>query len=587
MTYLLSDAAKNAAHHDDKLQRALVADAVKDPVGILARQQNAFLAQDGEMLRYVALRRADGIDDILNACLLVAQDAQYLQTQRMRDGFERSRGRLDVFLLLDQVERRAFQDKTSRLGTAHYKIAICVSLERNRTPMTVAPCRNGRCRPARMACATALLLFAVSAPLAAQGKPAAASPEIAEKQADLNELRGRIENLRKELSASEGTKADAASRLRDSEREISRLQRELSELSDQRNALQAKLTSLEQQSRDLGATLGQQQSQLEKLLYRQYLRGTPDSLQTLLNGDDPNQMARDLHYLSAIAQTRAEMMAEINKTLERKKALAADAKERQDELASVEAEQQKRHAELQKQREERKTLYAQISDKVRAQRQEIGNLQQDEKRLSNLIERLSKLLAAQAAKAAEQAKAAEAARQKEKARLAAEEKSARSPTQSKTAPIEKTPPPTAETVNRLEPVASDGSFARQRGNLRLPVRGTVAGRFGAAREGGGTWRGLFIKAGTGSEVKAIASGRVVFADWMRGFGNLLIVDHGDAYLSIYGNNESLLKQVGQTVRGGETIAHVGNSGGNPESGLYFELRHQGQPIDPMKWASLK
>jgi septal ring factor EnvC (AmiA/AmiB activator) len=80
---------------------------------------------------------------------------------------------------------------------------------------------------------------------------------------------------------------------------------------------------------------------------------------------------------------------------------------------------------------------------------------------------------------------------------------------------------------------------------------------------------------------------VVFAEWMRGFGNLMIVDHGDSYLSIYGNNDSLLKQVGQAVKGGETVATVGNSGGNPESGLYFELRHKGQPIDPMKWASLK
>ncbi len=119
------------------------------------------------------------------------------------------------------------------------------------------------------------------------------------------------------------------------------------------------------------------------------------------------------------------------------------------------------------------------------------------------------------------------------------------------------------------------------------MRGSVTGRYGTPRDGGGTWRGLFIKAGPGSEIKAIAGGRVVFAEWMRGFGNLLIVDHGDAYLSIYGNNDSLLKQVGQSVKGGETIATVGNSGGNPDSGLYFELRHQGQPIDPMKWANLK
>ena len=88
-------------------------------------------------------------------------------------------------------------------------------------------------------------------------------------------------------------------------------------------------------------------------------------------------------------------------------------------------------------------------------------------------------------------------------------------------------------------------------------------------------------------VRAIAKGRVVFAEWMRGFGNLLIIDHGDAYLSIYGNNEALLKQVGQAVQGGDTVATVGNTGGNPESGLYFEIRRQGQPIDPLSWATLK
>ena len=154
-------------------------------------------------------------------------------------------------------------------------------------------------------------------------------------------------------------------------------------------------------------------------------------------------------------------------------------------------------------------------------------------------------------------------------------------------PTEPSRPRTVEAENRLEPVANDGRFARQKGTLRLPVKGTVQGRFGGPREGGGTWRGLFIKSGAGNDVKAVAGGRVVFAEWMRGFGNLLIVDHGDAYLSIYGNNDALLKEVGQAVQGGETVATVGNSGGNPETGLYFELRHQGQPIDPMKWASLR
>lgn len=429
----------------------------------------------------------------------------------------------------------------------------------------------------------------------AEAKPQSvrpAPPEIAEKQADLSELRNRIENLRKDLNASEENRADAADRLRESERQISRLQRELHEFSEQRGRLQETLKNLEQQSRELSGTLGQQQNQLEKLLYKHYLRGTPDSLQLLLNGDDPNQMARDLHYFSAIALTRTELMAEINATLDKKKALAADAKERNAELAEVEAEQQKRHAELEKQRDGRKALLAEISSKVNTQRKEIGNLQQNEKRMTQLIDRLSRILAAQAAqaaRAAEAAKVAEAARQAEAARRAVKPRPA--PDEKEPArPAPSTEPPRTKPVeseNRYEPVASDGSFVRQKGTLRLPVRGAVSGRFGSPREGGGTWRGLFIKASSGSEVKAVASGRVVFAEWMRGFGNLLIVDHGNAYLTIYGNNDSLLKQVGQAVKGGETVATVGNSGGNPDSGLYFELRHQGQPIDPMKWSSLK
>lgn len=428
----------------------------------------------------------------------------------------------------------------------------------------------------------------LSPPVSAKKKvPAAAkaavhSPEISEKQADLGELRQRIDHLRKDLNASEEDRADAAGRLRESERQISRLQRELNGLSEQRNQLQTRLKNLEQQSRALGDTLNQQQQQLENLLYKQYLRGTPDSLQLLLNGNDPNQMARDLHYLSAIAQTRADLMGEIHATLDKKRALAADTKERSAELAEVEEAQKQRHAELQKQVEERQALYAELSSKVKAQRQEIGSLQKDEKRLTQLIGKLSRILAAQAAaaKAEEAARAAEASRQKPP-HTASNNKPRTSPDS------EPNHPKSVEAENHYEPVANNGSFVRQKGNLRLPVRGTVAGRFGSQREGGGTWRGLFIKAGPGSEVKAIAGGKVVFAEWMRGFGNLLIVDHGDAYLSIYGNNDSLLKQVGQAVKGGETVATVGNSGGNPDSGLYFELRHQGQPIDPMKWASLK
>ena len=120
------------------------------------------------------------------------------------------------------------------------------------------------------------------------------------------------------------------------------------------------------------------------------------------------------------------------------------------------------------------------------------------------------------------------------------------------------------------------------------MRGELGNRFGSPRSDSGlNWKGLFIAARPGEEVHAIAAGRVVFADWLRGFGNLLIIDHGDSYMSLYGNNETLYKQVGETIRGGETIAAVGNSGGNTDSGLYFEIRYQGKPFDPLTWVNAR
>jgi septal ring factor EnvC (AmiA/AmiB activator) len=135
---------------------------------------------------------------------------------------------------------------------------------------------------------------------------------------------------------------------------------------------------------------------------------------------------------------------------------------------------------------------------------------------------------------------------------------------------------------------SPAPFPALKGSLRLPVRGELVGRYGAQRsEGTASAKGVFIRAPGGEAVRAVATGRVVYADWMRGFGNLLIVDHGDAYLSIYGNNESLLKQTGDAVTLGEAVATVGQSGGNEETGLYFELRHLGRPFDPLSWVKLK
>jgi len=197
---------------------------------------------------------------------------------------------------------------------------------------------------------------------------------------------------------------------------------------------------------------------------------------------------------------------------------------------------------------------AQLAAKISAQRKEVSTLEENEKRLTRLIERLARM-----------------ARPKEPDKG------------DKPKPGEKPKPPGIRNDAVPEPGLA-GVFAALRGKLRLPARGELSNRFGTPREDGGTtWKGLFIRAPQGEEVKAVAPGKVVFSDWMRGFGNLLIVDHGGEYLSIYGNNETLFKQAGENVASGDTLGRVGNSGGNPETGLYFELRYQGKPFDPLTW----
>ncbi len=158
-----------------------------------------------------------------------------------------------------------------------------------------------------------------------------------------------------------------------------------------------------------------------------------------------------------------------------------------------------------------------------------------------------------------------------------------------TAAAKPTSPPAA-TVAKSS--ASSTNFAELKGKLTLPVQGSITGRFGGPRRGddgaaGPAWKGVFIRAAAGSDVRAVGAGQVVFSDWLRGFGNLLVIDHGDGYLSVYGNNETLLRNAGEKVAVGEVVASVGNTGGNDTSGLYFELRFQGRPFDPLTWVAAR
>ncbi|WP_409559310.1 murein hydrolase activator EnvC family protein, partial [Accumulibacter sp.] len=228
----------------------------------------------------------------------------------------------------------------------------------------------------------------------------AASPgDVAEKQSDLKSLRAQIDAMRREMTAAESSQKQSTDQLKDAERAISMTQRELHELATQVTALQTSRQGLEVQSREIEQRLQAQQAQLEKLLYRQYLRGNPDPLRLLLNGDDPYQLARDLHYLEAIGRARSALLREIETSLNRQQSLATDMQQQAARLSAAETKRKEEHAKLLAQREQRQATLDKISAQIAAQRREIGNLQRDEKQLAGLVDRLSKIIAARAAEA--------------------------------------------------------------------------------------------------------------------------------------------------------------------------------------------
>lgn len=421
---------------------------------------------------------------------------------------------------------------------------------------------------------------------------------ITEKRSDLKDVQERIRDLQKEISRGEESREDAAEALRETEQTISGSRRRLRELADSRRETEAELARVSAAGAALESRIKSQQAELERLLNRYYVSGQAQGLRHILSGSDPNQLARDLHYLKQLSRSEADLIGGLRTSLAEQKSLLERVRIARDALAEIEAEQKSEVAQLAEQQRKRKIVLAELSDKLRNQRKEVGNLKRDEAQLSRLIDGLAVLARKQAAAAENARRQAQAAEEKRRAREAAAARGRRETATAEPAEHAQAAPTSARADVPAAPVARvdqtpDGSgnataFAQLRGRLRLPVRGELMNRFGSPRaDGGSSWRGVFIRAGAGGEVKAVAAGRIAFADWLRGFGNLMIVDHGDDYLSIYGYNESLLRSVGQTVRAGDAIASVGNSGGSEESGLYFELRHRGQPIDPLRWVSLR
>jgi septal ring factor EnvC (AmiA/AmiB activator) len=382
----------------------------------------------------------------------------------------------------------------------------------------------------------------------------------ATREEDLAALRARIESLRTELEGRESDRREAREALRASEVAISAASRALvAQEAEAREAREA-ISQLAARRGAQQRALESQQEALGRLLAARALSGggtagtggAPDFVRIALSGEDLSDAARRLHYLTYISRAATRMFEVHRSGLAELAVLKQSSEDKANELAAIEARSRAERESLLKERRERRHLLERIAGEVRDAKKRVQALVADEARLSHLVEEIGKVLEARPGAGYRQVRGR----------------------------VDNVPEASAGTQS--------GPFSALKGRLRLPVRGELIGRFGTQHAGASaSAKGVFIRTSESEQVRAIAPGRVVYADWMRGFGNLLIVDHGEGFLSIYGNNESLLKQTGDTVTLGDVLAIAGQSGGNEETGLYFELRHLGRPFDPISWVRLK
>ncbi len=363
---------------------------------------------------------------------------------------------------------------------------------------------------------------------------------------NLIKLRHRIQELQQNLTNKEIFKQEAADVLQKSESAISNIKRKLAQLAKEKKETNQKIKQLETRSKQVTLHIKKTQQKIGKLLYQQYLNGPQDNLKLLFNHQDSNHIARNLYYFQQLSNDRSKHIDKLQIQLEELEILTQIALKKQQEIFVIQAEQVKQKKQLKQENNQRNNLLLQITEQIKTQQQQVGKLKRDENRLSTLAKQINNLVT---------------------------DKNIF----------------TAKINNKLPDASNQGQpFTALKGQLNLPVRGELVNHFGSHRSGKNiTWKGLFIRAPSGGNVKAIAAGQVVFSDWLRGFGNLMIIDHGSGYISLYGYNETIYQQVGEVVQGGDTIASVGNSGGNLDFGLYFELRHKSKPLDPLTWIKIE
>lgn len=355
-------------------------------------------------------------------------------------------------------------------------------------------------------------------------------------QQQLDAVKTEIKLLNKDVNKNKTTKVELFKRLKEQSRSVSNLNKILMKLEKTISQKSVELTQLQQQLKQQNKSHSEQLTALNQQIRSSFIQGQPNFLKILLNQHDPATLSRSSTYFHYFHQARQRQLSHINDFLnnltdDQIRVFAAQQKQQ-----NLYAQQKQKKQALKKQMQQRKSTIALLDTKITDQGSRLNLLQEEEKSLRALLKSLKKPTRSYAVKA----------------------------------------------------LPTNLAFAKKAGKLSWPVKGKVLARYGSSRNVGKlTWQGILIAAPAGKDVLTPASGQVVFSDWLRGFGLLVIIDHGDQYMTLYGNNESLLRSVGDNVSAGDIIARSGDEGMRRHAGLYFEIRHKGNPANPLKWLSKK
>ncbi|TFZ47556.1 peptidase M23 [Stenotrophomonas maltophilia] len=416
----------------------------------------------------------------------------------------------------------------------------------------IAAQRGGRCLLLGLALALALPL-----PGAAQ--------TTREAERKLQKLRSELKGVAQERRQIEGQRGQASQQLREADEKVARTGRVLAQTETALREQGHALAEAEQRRSTLQANLAQQHRELAGLLRAAYQLGNHAPLKLLLSQDTVADANRALAYHRYLQRERAQRITMLTADLKELEALQAQIAQRKQKLQGAQQDQKQQAAALEADRRDRAKTVASLDERFKDQREKEQALGQDAKALETLLANLR----AAAARAEAERRAA--------ARRAAAEKAAAERAARQAAAQGRPPPPTKV------PPAVASAPAPKVGGLGWPLSGNLLARYGGKLPDGRTSNGVLIGAPAGSTVTAVADGTVVFSDWMTGYGMILIVDHGNGYMSLYAHNDTLLKDAGARVSRGDAVAKVGNSGGQGVTALYFELRRGGQPVNPDSW----